>query len=226
MNSQPTFRFLLLAVVCAIAVAVDPKCSLAPERETGEDRTVKFYYDAQLRFCAPFFNKGNCNGGNCFNSDRDCMASCSAEYQDLYPEGGAVCALKMDPGNCYATIAMYYYDSEEKICRMFLYRGCHGNGNRFASREECQQMCEEVSTIPLQQTHSLLYFTAKSGRSVLAGDSPNPDQQTVDAGLIVGILGGIIFAVAAISAIVLLVKQRKAKRHEMKKVSTNDVEMS
>uniref|UniRef100_A0A3B4D5Z7 BPTI/Kunitz inhibitor domain-containing protein n=1 Tax=Pygocentrus nattereri TaxID=42514 RepID=A0A3B4D5Z7_PYGNA len=148
-----------------------PKCSLAPERETGEDRTVKFYYDDQLRFCAPFFNKGNCNGGNCFNSDRDCMASCSAEYQDLYPEGGAVCALKMDPGNCYATIAMYYYDSEEKICRMFLYRGCHGNGNRFASREECQQICEGQC-------------------------------------LIVGILGGIIFAVAAISAIVLLVKQR------------------
>ncbi|XP_036451571.1 boophilin-H2 [Colossoma macropomum] len=209
MNSQPTFCVLLMAVVCALAVAEVPKCSMAPERETGEDRTVKFYYDQQLGFCAPFFNKGNCSGGNCFSSDRDCMASCSAEYQDLYPEGDAVCTLKMDPGNCYANIAMYHYDSEEKTCRMFIYKGCHGNGNRFASREECQQMC-----------------LAKSGRSVLAGDAPNPDLQTVDVGLIVGILGGIIFAVAAISAIVLFVKQRKAKRHEMKKVSTNDVEMS
>ncbi|KAF8763276.1 Kunitz-type serine protease inhibitor A like protein [Argiope bruennichi] len=45
-------------------------------------------------------------------------------------------------GNCRADIAMWYYDQESGFCRRFYYSGCDGNGNRYASEEECLQHCK------------------------------------------------------------------------------------
>lgn len=36
---------------------------------------------------------------------------------------------------------MYYYDSRTHACYAFNYSGCEGNGNRFASAEECEGTC-------------------------------------------------------------------------------------
>ncbi|KAK5986107.1 Kunitz/Bovine pancreatic trypsin inhibitor domain protein [Trichostrongylus colubriformis] len=36
---------------------------------------------------------------------------------------------------------MFYYDSRYKVCQPFLYRGCGGNTNRFASSKECKEAC-------------------------------------------------------------------------------------
>ncbi|XP_072515082.1 boophilin-H2 [Salminus brasiliensis] len=209
MNSQRSFHLFLLATVCGIVGALDPNCIKTVSEGTGSERTVKFHYVQKLGYCLPFFYNGDCSIGNCFDSDQKCMQSCSLEYSHRFPDGDEVCGLKMDTGNCFALLAKYYYDSEEKTCRMFMYSGCHGNGNRFDTREDCQKMCQ-----------------AKSGRMLGAAETPNPDLQTVDVGLIVGILGGIVFAVAVIVAIALFVTQRKAKRAEMKKVPTTDIEMS
>ncbi len=49
------------------------------------------------------------------------LPSCSSDH---------ACSLPKDEGVCFAIIPMYYYDNGEKICRMFLYGGCRGNGNR------------------------------------------------------------------------------------------------
>ncbi|CAL1298876.1 unnamed protein product [Larinioides sclopetarius] len=38
---------------------------------------------------------------------------------------------------------MWYYDRETGFCRRFYYGGCGGNGNRYASEEECLQRCRE-----------------------------------------------------------------------------------
>ncbi|XP_022536600.2 actinia tenebrosa protease inhibitors [Astyanax mexicanus] len=208
MNSLLYFHVFVLAVVCGVGLALDPKCNVTAAEGTG-DRTLKYSYNKQFGYCLPFFHKGECLGGNCFDSDETCMQSCSLDYRQRFPEGDAVCSLPPEKGNCLALLAHYYYDSEEKICRLFHYSGCHGNGNRFETREACQSMCQ-----------------AKSGRMLGAAETPNPDQQTVDVGLIVGILGGIVFAVAVVVAIAMFVTQRKAKRVDMKKVPTTDIEMS
>ncbi|XP_076876745.1 boophilin-G2 [Brachyhypopomus gauderio] len=208
MTSKRSFQLLSLGIICAVALALDPKCNETVNEGTGHDKVVRFHYNPQLGFCSPFFYMGEGGNGNRFKSDHDCMVSCSAKYQEFYPDGDAVCTLNMDSGTCFASIMMYYYDIKEKDCRMFLYRGCQGNGNRFESRELCQNKCR-----------------ARSGR-MLGAETTNPDQQTVDVGLVVGILGGIIFAVAVISAVAILVIQRNKKRAGMKKVSTNEVEMT
>jgi hypothetical protein len=38
---------------------------------------------------------------------------------------------------------MWYYDAERKQCGQFIHSGCLGNGNKFKTREECEQRCAE-----------------------------------------------------------------------------------
>jgi len=39
---------------------------------------------------------------------------------------------------------MYYFDSDDKQCKVFDYGGCLGNSNKFESINECRMKCEEV----------------------------------------------------------------------------------
>nr|A8Y7N7.1 RecName: Full=Kunitz-type serine protease inhibitor C4; AltName: Full=BPTI-4; AltName: Full=Trypsin inhibitor 4; AltName: Full=Trypsin inhibitor C4; Flags: Precursor [Daboia siamensis]CAL69605.1 trypsin inhibitor-4 precursor [Daboia siamensis] len=51
------------------------------------------------------------------------------------------CYLPADPGECMAYIRSFYYDSESKKCKEFIYGGCHGNANNFPTRDKCRQTC-------------------------------------------------------------------------------------
>ncbi|KAF4108471.1 BPTI/Kunitz domain-containing protein [Onychostoma macrolepis] len=194
------------------ASSVGPRCTEpkdeGEEGEEGKAKLLKYFYDPRLQYCVPFFYKGEGGNSNRFDSDKDCVKACSPKTAEIYPDEDEVCSLPKDEGACFAILPMYYYDNKEKICRMFLYGGCRGNGNRFGSREDCQNLC-----------------LARSGRLLGAADLPNPDEKTVDAGLIVGVLGGIVFAGAVISAIVVFVLQKKSKKAKRKPVPTSDIEM-
>ncbi|XP_017344840.1 boophilin-G2 isoform X1 [Ictalurus punctatus] len=209
MVSRLYFPFFLMGIMCAGAQELDvkhPGCTEMMNEGTGKENTLQFYYNEETQLCIPFFYKGEGGNSNRFTTELQCLEKCSSQYRELYPEGDAVCTLDMDPGSCFARLLRYYYSKEEKVCRLFLYGGCQGNGNRFDSKEACESMCR-----------------ARSGRTF--GQASNPDEQTVDMGLIVGILGGVVFAVAMIATIALFVVQRKAKHTNMKKVPTTDVEL-
>uniref|UniRef100_A0A9J8CVW2 Tissue factor pathway inhibitor-like n=1 Tax=Cyprinus carpio carpio TaxID=630221 RepID=A0A9J8CVW2_CYPCA len=186
----------------------DPRCTEPRDEGEGKAKLLKYFYDAQLQYCAPFFYKGARGNSNRFDSDRECVNACSPKADEIYPEEDKVCSLPKDEGACFAILHKYYYDNEAKICRTFLYGGCRGNGNRFDSREDCHKVC-----------------LARSGRLLGAADLPDPDEKTVNAGLIVGVLGGIVFVGAVISAIVVFVLQKKSKKAKRKPVPTSDIEM-
>ena len=72
-----------------------------------------------------------------------------------------MCALANDTGVCEAYIPSYYYDHMTGECRQFIYGGCGGNKNRFATREDCEAMCSAQgkvfmkvapTTLPCTQT--------------------------------------------------------------------------
>ncbi|XP_013398726.1 papilin isoform X2 [Lingula anatina] len=46
-----------------------------------------------------------------------------------------------DPGPCTDFTFQWYYNLNLRECREFSYGGCHGNANRFASKEECNELC-------------------------------------------------------------------------------------
>lgn len=58
------------------------------------------------------------------------------------------CALAPDSGPCDAAIQRYYYDSESGRCALFIWGGCDGNGNNFATAGECAETCD-ASAQPL-----------------------------------------------------------------------------
>lgn len=53
----------------------------------------------------------------------------------------APCMQPKAEGLCRAVIPSFYFDVQTGKCTMFDYSGCHGNSNRFATEEECEQEC-------------------------------------------------------------------------------------
>ncbi len=53
------------------------------------------------------------------------------------------CNLPSEPGLCKAYFPSYYYDTATQSCKQFIYGGCGGNSNRFASQDECINTCSE-----------------------------------------------------------------------------------
>uniref|UniRef100_A0A8R1HL76 BPTI/Kunitz inhibitor domain-containing protein n=1 Tax=Caenorhabditis japonica TaxID=281687 RepID=A0A8R1HL76_CAEJA len=49
---------------------------------------------------------------------------------------GSVC------GDGVAAARSFYYDTRTKVCQPFLYTGCGGNDNRFATSKECRDTCQ------------------------------------------------------------------------------------
>ncbi|GFW45575.1 kunitz-type U19-barytoxin-Tl1a [Trichonephila clavipes] len=54
------------------------------------------------------------------------------------------CHEEADGGMCRGYFPMYYYDTESETCKEFIYGGCQGNGNRYATKEECLRTCANV----------------------------------------------------------------------------------
>ena len=57
----------------------------------------------------------------------------------------AVCSLDKMAGSCLSRMLRYYYDSEERRCRPFIYTGCDGNGNNFLEFRDCTTACDSRS---------------------------------------------------------------------------------
>ena len=51
------------------------------------------------------------------------------------------CLLIPETGPCRARIPVYYFDTEEKICKEFIYGGCKGVVP-FETIDECKSTCE------------------------------------------------------------------------------------
>ncbi|CAG0895161.1 unnamed protein product, partial [Darwinula stevensoni] len=51
------------------------------------------------------------------------------------------CSLPPDVGPCRAYLKRYFYDARVAQCKTFIYGGCGGNANNFATLQECFQKC-------------------------------------------------------------------------------------
>nr|ATY39985.1 U-actitoxin-Ave venom kunitz potassium channel toxin type 2 [Aulactinia veratra] len=51
------------------------------------------------------------------------------------------CNAPLLEGSCGGGFTRYYYNSETGQCQEFLYGGCRGNENNFATNEECMETC-------------------------------------------------------------------------------------
>lgn len=55
--------------------------------------------------------------------------------------GPGACSLPKQQGNCDAYDPSFWHNPETGLCEPFVYGGCGGNANRFASRDDCIAAC-------------------------------------------------------------------------------------
>ncbi|GBF95614.1 hypothetical protein Rsub_08596 [Raphidocelis subcapitata] len=60
------------------------------------------------------------------------------------------CNLPVDAGPCRASIPRWAWGDAAADCVEFAYGGCDGNGNRFASRAECEAACKPGSPLSVE----------------------------------------------------------------------------
>ncbi|XP_062432711.1 papilin [Rhea pennata] len=66
-----------------------------------------------------------------------------------------VCLLPSAHGPCTDWTTRWYFVAVVGKCNRFWYGGCHGNGNSFASEEECMRTCQDRAGVsPLQHQHA------------------------------------------------------------------------
>lgn len=57
------------------------------------------------------------------------------------------CFLPKQEGSCDESVLQWFYDRPEGVCKQFIYKGCDGNQNRFADRQECESRCSQSQDV-------------------------------------------------------------------------------
>jgi hypothetical protein len=62
------------------------------------------------------------------------------------------CSAAPESGHCLAYMPRFYFDPASKTCKDFVYGGCEGNANNYASIDDCEETCTKggapVAVIP------------------------------------------------------------------------------
>ena len=68
------------------------------------------------------------------------------------------CTLPLNEGTCDQTLTRFYYDVDEERCKLFIFKGCGGNDNKFSSPWQCRDKCggDEPYWGPLEPTGLLV----------------------------------------------------------------------
>src|SRR5262245_5716352 len=107
-------------------------CELPADPGPCDAAIPRWYHDATAGTCAQFVYGGCGGNANNFATLAECEAGCLARPR---------CEQPIDPGPCRAAIPSFGFDAAKGECVPFVYGGCAGNENRFATREACEQSC-------------------------------------------------------------------------------------
>ena len=103
----------------------------------------KWFYDAEYGGCNRFWYGGCEPGKNHFENEDTCSETC------VQPRGAGVCYLPKNRGSCDGNYNEWYFDKDRKMCAQFSYSGCLGNGNRFPTKEACEEVCKPKENVPI-----------------------------------------------------------------------------
>ncbi|XP_034029371.1 collagen alpha-6(VI) chain [Thalassophryne amazonica] len=110
------------------------------------DFVLQWFFDKAIGACSPFWYGGCGGNANRFNTESECLQTCGSyrptwrrkQHNFLSKEA---CFLSQDTGGCQNYTMKWFFDTEKSECSRFWYGGCGGNGNRFETQEECENLC-------------------------------------------------------------------------------------
>lgn len=118
-------------------------CDLKPETGNCRASLQRWHFNPQKGACQTF-EYGGCDGnGNNFASKEKCESFCggrgvsSSRKSVDKPD----CHLPAEVGPCRAALERYFFNKESGKCEVFVFGGCSGNANNFASIEACEKQC-------------------------------------------------------------------------------------
>ena len=134
---------------------------------TGPCRAAfrSYYFNSKTGRCEQFIYGGCLGNGNRFPTKQKCEQTCGKE--------NSICTLPSETGPCRAAFRSYYFNSKTGQCEQFIYGGCLGNGNRFPTKQKCEQTCgkkeNSICTLPsvtgpCRAAFRSYYFNSKTGR--------------------------------------------------------------
>ncbi|KAK3084457.1 hypothetical protein FSP39_013863 [Pinctada imbricata] len=96
----------------------------------------KYFYNKKTGRCERFIY-GGCGGNkNNFATLQKCKEACDKPNSD-------VCSLPKVVGPCRAAFRSYFYNKKTGRCERFIYGGCGGNKNKFATLQKCKEACDK-----------------------------------------------------------------------------------
>ncbi|CAL1531650.1 unnamed protein product [Lymnaea stagnalis] len=143
------------------------KCKAIASTVKCTDYVVKWRFNDKKKECERHWWGGCPDNGNVFDTKEGCEALCKkgvliAETVDL--DFINICDMPSDPGPCKASMPRYYYNPRERKCIGFIFGGCQGNENNFATLTDCQRECLGAVTTPAPIPDTV---TPQSSRNIL-----------------------------------------------------------
>ena len=108
-------------------------CFLGKDPGKGNGKQTRYSYNHETGVCENFVYGGKKGNANRFLTMQSCEASCT-RAQDI-------CELPKVIGPCSGSMEQYWYDKDRDECFTFTYGGCQGNGNKFDTKEFCENRC-------------------------------------------------------------------------------------
>ncbi|VDL91742.1 unnamed protein product [Schistocephalus solidus] len=143
----PTVTFDDVDDPCKQPIEVGPCFALIP----------RYAFNQRAAKCISF-NYGGCQGNNnnfetleayqqtCSILKISCISKAVPAKQNVQGKGlPERCTLPLSKGPCNMHWRRYAYSFQDNTCRLFIYGGCQGNENNFATREECERECVRSS---------------------------------------------------------------------------------
>ena len=148
------------ACVQAMAESI---CDLSLESGHCSKHFLRYYFNSKTGQCEEFVYTGCGGNDNRFSTKQKCEQACKK----------AICTLPQDTGPCLPLqkFERYYFNSKTGRCETFMYGGCHGNENRFSTKQECEQECNRkvicalpMETGPCEENVPSFHFYSKNGQ--------------------------------------------------------------
>jgi len=117
------------------------RCSLPKAAGFCRGFFQSWYFDGEA--CTEFVYGGCQGNANRFPSKEECESACAPVFGrvlDIKPQAKTpVCQQPIETGPCRAMYPKFAFDGEK--CKQFMYGGCMGNENNFASMQDCRSEC-------------------------------------------------------------------------------------